>query len=185
MRVSEIDFRISWVDSVYSGLKKAESSIRSAVDDDVEMEWFDVGEGIEHLEEVYGVAFVVAQVYLNSEYNELKHKWRYVLPSKKSAFQGFSVKIKGFDVAEAELLYALGNYYKHQEEWKDWKPEGDKKDTITTLGKIGIDEKSDSPLFDAANIFSPNAHDVFGIIRESLCMWRKKLIEKASTDLPI
>ena len=146
----EHDSRYTMVKSIFDALsgnlrslwQQAENS-----DEELEIDFF-----VEQAEWMYGIAFVTAQTYITGTVADAN-----LLKKGKKDFQtyqllkDFSNEIKGTETTQLQLCDAIANYFKHHEEWKDWKPIGHKKWTIPPLLEIGIDQQSSFPCYLAAS----------------------------------
>jgi hypothetical protein len=59
--IYELDFRRDWLRTILDAL---EMGFVSVAEMEKEIPWFDGGWAIEHLESIYGIAFVAAQTYI-------------------------------------------------------------------------------------------------------------------------
>ena len=97
-------------------------------------------------ENIIGLALVLCQNYINevvtrilSFYKDYKvfcgDVYHEIDPEKKTLIQNYNPKIEGLEYTRVEVINALGNYYKHRDEWKAANAKS--KNTIRILVAVG------------------------------------------------
>ncbi len=133
---------IHYISVVFAGLREADRLIRKRFEDEKD-ELFDVDSALEHLEDVYGTARVLAQTYINRTWAEIEKAFPGVKKDNEK-FEFDRNRINGCGIGQVELLYHLANYWKHHDEWpRDWNPANMRPGTTKPLNAAGITHETD------------------------------------------
>jgi hypothetical protein len=124
----EFDFRYSWtletLVALDRGIEKCSAGHSEGLD------------RLEHAEELVVLAFVALQGYVSGTQANL----RTVFPTLAVSNEGLRARNCPVTagVSHIEAIWAVGNYYKHHEEWPDWAPSRARKSTVLTLDKLEV-----------------------------------------------
>ena len=174
----QVDFSHSWISAVFKGLREAADLIKRRHETE---DYFDVLFALEHLEEVYGTTCVVAQTYMSRTWAELAKADLNVSlrESKREMVRMFGRMIGESKITQVELVYHLGNYWKHCDNWPDWAPE--QKDpryhTIKALAALGITQDTDFPCVRGLELISSTSGALFDELETILSGWRQAVVE--------
>lgn len=128
----------------------------------------------EYAEYFYGPVLVACQAYTLgtvSDVNDIKkssHKKLELYKNKESEYQQYS---------SVELINALANYFKHNEEWDNWPINI----TTKTLRSYGITENTEFPLGFGIDILTGESQDL-RMLCSILENWRFSLLNIRSQD---
>jgi hypothetical protein len=138
-------------------------------------EWFDGLFILEHAEELVGVAFAAAQVYLNSALSVLSKATGRKLDKKfrTPLLQHGEVLDLFPSVCKIEVIYAAANYWKHHDEWENWKPNGRNRDTIETLAKVEVNDETEFPCNRIATLLGGEDYSDLNWLLEAVSVWRR------------
>lgn len=170
----EIDFRHDWISLTLKALKSGFEVIDKTGE---EVEWFDGLWQLEHAESIFGMAFIAAQSYILGTVGDLNKirasNGKSAL--KKRAYYSDDLVYLQNGVSRISFINEIANYYKHHDEWDGWP----KRDTTEVLAKVGIDESTDFPCYEAAKRLldekeDQNLENLLSIISE----WRKYVLSK-------
>lgn len=146
-------------------------------------EWFDGLSILEHAEELVGVAFVAAQVYLGGTVSDLSKVTRQKL--RKQDLLGHGAALDVFpSVRKVEIIDAAANYWKHHDEWEDWKPNRWNQHTTETLAKVKVDGETEFPCHTIATLLGGSDYTDLDWLTELASAWRRELIEHFGISLP-
>lgn len=170
----EIDFRYDWISLTLSALKSGFASIRRMGED---VPWFDGLWQMEHAESIFGMAFIAAQAYILGTAGDL-NKIRLSNGKgelKKGTYYSDDLVYLKNGVSRISLINEIANYYKHHDEWNGWP----KRETTEVLAKVGIDESTEFPCYEAAKQLwdedeSENLENLLSIISA----WREHVLSK-------
>jgi hypothetical protein len=145
MSIHEFDFRYSWTSSICQSLELGFSSIREREKEEV---WFDGLWQLEHIECLFGIAFVSAQTYILGTVQDIN-------TIRKNSGKSSIDKIKYYaedtnplpcGTSRITLINAIANYYKHHDEWDIWPTNS----TTKILSTVGITDTTEFPCYKAA-----------------------------------
>ena len=149
-----------------------------------------VGDGDNELREnLIGVCFVVLQVRITSAIRAFKLFQKCVRdssqckPDKDCAIRGLNGCFKGTGLSFVQLVWDLGNYYKHRDEWS-WKAtSGQEAATRQRIAKIGIKQRGFYDFQEALNFLDCERPEQIKILFKRIEDWESKLLEKARTEV--
>lgn len=171
----EFDFSKSWITTILKGLREVGERIQQKADDE---EMPDGLEMLEHCEELFGVVCVVSQTYMSRTWSQILRANKRLNPSEKKweAIPMFGRKIKDLEITNVELVYHLGNYWKHSDEWENWNPTKNDSSfyTINVLSSIGISEQTEFPCVYGFNELDWFKNPLFDELEVELFEWRDK-----------
>jgi hypothetical protein len=122
------DFRYSWTLETLEALDRGLSKLSADQQDGLDL--------LEHAEELVGLAFVALQGYVSATTADLRDLSPTLALTNEDLRARNSPAASG--VTHIEAIWAAGNYYKHHDEWPDWTPVAARRNTILTLGSLGI-----------------------------------------------
>ena len=169
----EIDYRVDWMRDLFSSLNHGFSIIQDKLS---KIEYFDGVFAQEQAETIFGIAFVSAQTYITGTVSDMIEIGDNEALTKSEMLAIGSPKVG--EISKVQLINAIANYYKHHEEWSNWKPEGKNKRTIAALESCGISENTTYPCHEAAQIIWPS--EVLCELNEMLDVlvrWRENLLQ--------
>ncbi len=169
----EVDYRVDWMRDLFSSLNNGFSIIQDKLN---HMDYFDGVFAQEQAETIFGIAFVSAQTYIIGTISDMKEVGGDRALSKPEMLAIGSKRVG--EISKVQLINAIANYYKHHEEWSDWKVEGQNKRTIAALNSCGISKNTPYPCHEAAQIIWPS--EVLCELNELLDIlvrWREKLLQ--------
>lgn len=174
--VTQMDFSLSWISDVLRGLGQAAVDLQERERD---TDWFDGLSMAEHLEEILGVAAVLAQTYVNRTWADLgKFSTSRPPDLKWQLMHSHARKLDNCpDVSVIELLYHLANYWKHSDDWTDWNPVGRRKHTVLALKSVGIHEDTELPCVTGMEQISRSLLNLFDDLLDALGSWRESVVE--------
>ena len=170
----EVDYRAETVEEIFLSLDHGFIRYKKKFDDN---EWYDAYWAQEQTESIFGIAYVTAQTYITGTLSDVSKITGHSNREKKIEWMFDSCNEVQDGVSTVYLINTMANYYKHYEEWEEWKAVGINKNTIETLKKLGINEETDFPCWEAAKIIS-NTDMPFDVsfLGRILIKWRKDLI---------
>jgi len=169
----EIDYRIELLHDVIVGINAGLSAIQERLDTE---EWFDGISALEHADPLFGLGFVAAQTYAIgtvSDLNNVRMSRRKPKKEKLYCYACDTVALKG-GVTRIQLINASANYFKHHDEWAQWPTRGKGAYDTKTLGRVGINEKTESPCIDAIELLCGTSWDLIAL-HKILKEWRAHL----------
>jgi hypothetical protein len=169
----EIDWRIELLQDVIIGINTGLAAIQERLDTE---EWFDGIHAREHAEPLFGLVFVAAQTYAIgtvSDLNSVRMSRRKPKKEKLYCYACDTVSLKG-GVTRIQLINASANYFKHHDEWSRWPTRGKGAYDTKTLGRVGIDEKTEFPCIDAIELLCGSNWDLIALY-QILKEWRAHL----------
>ena len=135
----DIDWRISSTTRLLRTIKETINEVYTKIQN--EKETYIIEDGIEFMEELLGIAFVVAQTYITGVIADAKIvAMRSKKVDKETLLRDYSEKVIDYDITKMELCDAMANYYKHHDEWNDWSKPGRHQKTISILHAVGINQ---------------------------------------------
>lgn len=151
--------------------------------------------------ELLGIAFVACQAFINRVWNQVHdlnetclREYGRPLPSVTSRQEVLQVegsRLAGSSITNIEAIYAVGNYWKHSEEWPTcgvaadgcrrfvWdtsKMQPIQKSTAEVVLEMGLRFGSTGNLRTAARILGASDCADLGAIRRTLDSWAKQLL---------
>jgi len=161
-------------DSTKEVLDAVTRSLKSLPED--KPQWFDGLFILEHAEELVGVAFVAAQVYLSGTVSDLSKVAGQELHKSDLLHRGDVVDVFP-SVCKVEILDAGANYWKHHEEWEDWKPNRWNRRTIEILAKVKVDRETEFPCHTIATLLGGDDYTDLDWLMETVSVWRRNAME--------
>ena len=171
----EADYRAETVEEILISLEHGFTRYKKKYD---ENEWYDAYWAQEQTESIFGIAYVTAQTYIAGTISDLSKITGKKISEKRIEWMSTSCGELLDGVSTIFFLNTMANYYKHYEEWAEWKAIGSSKNTIETLAKFGINEETDFPCWEAAKIVSyTDMPSNVTFLSKILTSWRKELIQ--------
>ena len=173
MNFLALDFRIDWVVTVLDSLESAFQSIEKKGHN---QPWFDGQFQMEHAEEVFGAAFVIAQTYISGTTQDLNgiRESAGKQQLSKSQYYSDATHCDGTSTSTITLINVIANYYKHHDEWGDTWPTNH---TTTTLADVGIDSNTEFPCYRAGVILFGKDHVwQFDNLQKMIKDWRQHIL---------
>ncbi len=141
MDIRDIDWMHGWLVDVLLAL---DSSPKDDLPDGLDV--------LEVTEFAWGLGFVACQAYIEDAVSSIMRLGGSSLPTDRNKVKFKCLKtgelVSGTSVTKVQLIYSLGNYFKHHEEWPDWTLEKPRKWTIQDLAAAEIDEGTEFPCHD-------------------------------------
>ena len=171
----EIDWRIELLHDVIVGINVGLAAIQERLDTE---EWFDGLSARERAEPLFGLGFVAAQTYAIGTVSDLnsvrisRHK------SKKNKLYFYdydNVALKR-GITRIQLINASANYFKHHDQWTGWPTRGRGAYDTKTLGRVGINEKTEFPCIGAVELLCGTGWDLIALPK-ILKEWRAHLFD--------
>ncbi len=128
----------------------------------------------EYAEYLYGAVFVACQAYaigVVSDVNDIRESAGKAKLKKLSLYK--QSPVGNGQTSRIELINALANYFKHNEEWDKWP----KNETTKALKYYGVNENTEFPLKFGAEILTGNDSEL-RLVCEILEDWRFGLMEE-------
>jgi hypothetical protein len=145
MNIDEMDFRYSWLSSIFQAL---EAGLESIEERGKEEAWFDGLWQLEHSESLFGISFITAQTYIlgtTQDINRIRETSGKP-PLDKIQYYSDDDKQLANGTSRIALINSIANYYKHHDEWKLWPVNI----TTKTLADVGINDQTEFPCCKAA-----------------------------------
>jgi hypothetical protein len=158
-------------------------------------------EECDQIEELLGIAFVASQAFINRVWNQVHdlnetclRDYGRPLPSLASWQEVLQVegsRLAGSSITNIEAIYAVGNYWKHSEEWPTCEVAADgrrryvwdtskmrpiQKPTAEVVLEMGLRFGSTGNLRTAARTLGVSDCSDLGTIRRTLDSWAKQLL---------
>jgi hypothetical protein len=143
-----------------------------------EKETYIIEDGIEFIEELSGIAFVVAQSYITGAIADAKIvAMGSEKVNKEILLRDYSEKVNECNITKMELCDAMANYYKHHDEWHDWSKPGRHQKTVSILHAVGIHQFEEVIYDKVMGLLWPenDSSDLEPLIK-MLSEWRVKVI---------
>ena len=169
----EIDWRIEPLHDVIVGLDAGLAAIQKRLDTEA---GFDGIWAREYTEPLFGLGFVAAQTYAIgtvSDLNSVRMSRRKPKKEKLYCYACDTVVLKG-GVTRIQLINASANYFKHHDEWPRWPTRGKGAHDAKTLGRVGINEKTEFPCIDAVDLLCGTSWKLI-VLHQILKEWRAHL----------
>lgn len=134
------------------------------------------------IENLLGIAFVICQHYITFIISNVKRMHDMASRSStsltttsenKKDILRFGEHIDGSEFTKVQLIDALANYFKHQDEWKGaWeKLKGKQKDTASILQSAGVKQFSTGQFRDGARTLGNETYSNFAPVLSVLKDW--------------
>ena len=187
------------------GLKRLEKAEKSGNADALEAL---VDDECDQVEELLGIAFVSAQVFISRIKTRLKtlnrvceEDFQQPLDLVSSGDFHRDVVRRGETLQNdpdryvVEVIYAVGNFWKHSDEWttcevprdnritRGWELAGRQKPTVAVVSAIGLAPGSSGNLRSAAESIGIEKYDDLRPMRRALTEWAKNVYQEASEGL--
>jgi len=176
MHIREMDFRRQWLKELFNGLKTAIQEIVLELD---EVDWYDGLHAKEDSESVFGIAFVAAQIYITGTVSDLKEMVNCPKEIYKGSLLALDTRVIREGINAIQLIDAIANYFKHHDEWSDWRTTSKNKRTISMLNRSGITKDTEFPCYYAATLlWSEEEIGNFDNLLDILVCWRKNVLSK-------
>jgi hypothetical protein len=144
----DFDMRISSTSQIINSISETINKVSKEME--YQKEQYFIEESILLLEDLYGITFVVAQVYITGTVSDIKTIGKGVKNiSKELLLNQYSELLPGNKITKMELCDALANYCKHHDEWGNWSSSGRHQKTVSILNSVGINQ-FESIVFDQA-----------------------------------
>ena len=136
----------------------------------------------ENVEGLLGAAYVTCQVKITVVTSAALK----LIASKKD----FEVRAMGprhDSHSKVEVLWALGNFFKHRDEWKrsDWdKPTGFARHTIPVLKAIGLEDGSSGNLRTGAEVLGNSTYAQMHVFSDIIDVWGQAVLDAAKAAIP-
>jgi hypothetical protein len=170
----DLDFELSWLENIFTGLETAFNNVKTRSKDS---DWFDPDDDAAHIEHVLGIAFVAAQSYINMTCSDICREFSLNKDEKWSLMKNYGQKVTGYpDVSAVYLIYQLGNYWKHCDEWKNFKTDDKNKHIIEVLNAVGITDNAHYILPKCMDLLSWDGTNFSDVLLELLASWREDII---------
>ena len=128
----------------------------------------DGGTAMEYAESFHGALLVACQAYAVGTVSDINE----IQESNYSKIELYKYKETNYhDYTHVELINALANFFKHNEEWVSWPVNG----TTKTLRYFGINEDTEFPLYTGIKVIIGESTD-FGGLCKVLEDWRFALL---------
>jgi hypothetical protein len=164
VRIEEFDGRYAWTREAIAALENGLEQLPNDHDDGLDL--------LEYAEELVGLSFVTLQVYVSGTTTTLGK----MFPDRpESVAEGLRSRNcpSVLGVPFVEGIWATGDYYKHHDEWPDWTPVKNKsKNTILTLGKLGITARTEFPCVETLKVLQGGWGRLVGLL-EVASAWRE------------
>ncbi len=175
--IYEFDFQYPSIKRILSTLSETMEQVDKELDKASEQ--YQIDDGVYLLEELYGIAFVVVQTYITGTIADARHitesDEKY---TKETLLKQHNDVVEGTTTTKMELCDAMANYYKHHEEWRDWKVTKRNERTLAILTSIGIKQFDGIPFEKAIGKLLPET-TVFDLnpLLTLISNWRRKVIQ--------
>ena len=174
----EADLSGSWMHDSITSFNATLSHLEERFHDP--RDWFYIDALLSESEQIFGIVACIGQTYIthfmedlrsDSEMGDLVSKIKWELISQRSSI------VVETSVCVVELIYHLGNYWKHGRAWPDWEENPRNKNTIRTLAKAGISKDTDYPCVRAfEHILPHSASDCLSELPNVLMTWRSDTV---------
>jgi hypothetical protein len=172
----EFDFRYSWTRETLEALDRGMEKLSSQHDDGLNL--------LEHAEDLVGLGFVALQGYVSSTQTTLRTVFPPLdISNKRIRAKNCQPCQRAAGVTQIEAIWATANYYKHHDEWPNWKPEGQRRPTIVTLGKLGISETTEFPCVDSMKLLHGDWAPLVSIL-DVASAWREAWLSELRLGSP-
>ncbi|MEO5910634.1 MAG: hypothetical protein ABIP95_07075 [Pelobium sp.] len=162
-----LDFR---KDSLYTIMHGLKASV-DIIDEKLKLnDWYDGIFAREELEPVVGIAFITCQNYINKSIADLQPSYYNSL--KKHQFYEKYKFLKNYPSTAIQLIVAIANYAKHEEEG-DLKHHTTKVLDTFNLEYVNPDIVDSSPIFSALELIDENWNLI--VLADLICDWREEL----------
>ena len=158
----KFDFRKDSLTHIIIGLN---NSINSLKDFQSENKWYDGLFFREDTEQIYGLAFIAFQNYINGSISDLYNDL-----SNKNHYYNLNGNFEIYSKSSIELIIGLANYIKHKEEKKLYQGTTDILDSFGLLVNQKIEQ---SPVFEGLTLLN-DSWDLMEVLKMVL-EWREKL----------
>lgn len=151
----EFDWRHSSTQRIFEALSEGLKSVEHDFEEAEQSNefYFDAGQALEHMEGLFGIAFVTAQTYIAGTVSDANRIARSGIKFKKDQLlKDYSDYLLGLTVTKLELCDAIANYFKHHDEWTSWSGVGRHQKAVSILQAAGIKEDDSYPCVAVANI---------------------------------
>jgi hypothetical protein len=137
------------------------------------------------VEDLLGIAFVVAQTYIAGTVADAKRIVKSLSKvNKETLLRQHSEKLLGFDLTKIEICDAMANYYKHHEEWPDWSVPGRHQKTVSILRSICIEQSELVPFDKVMGLLWPeNKEFDLEPLLLLIANWRTKVIQACLEEI--
>ena len=171
MNIDEFDWHYAFTRRI---LAAVDAEIRAVADS-----WPDCLDEYEHQEELAGIAFVALQRYISGTLAS----FRRVFPTQTET----DYELRGQDcpsvagVTVVEGIWTAANYWKHHDEWPDWKAEARRKPTIHTLTKLGVTAGTELPCLSLLQMLAGDNPGALSRLLEISSSWRGAVLLRLHT----
>jgi hypothetical protein len=173
MRVSEFDWRYSWISRALVALDQGVAGVGDDIEDGLDC--------LEHAETFIGLGYVAIQAYINGVAEDLK--WVFAdCPKAPMLRNNESPIVNNTDVTHVESIWAAANYFKHHDEWGDWERDAHG-DTLSVLKKLGISEKTEFPCVEVLRVLQGKRWELASLL-DAARRWRESWFLRLQLGLP-
>jgi hypothetical protein len=213
LRLIAYEIDSGWAERVHKAIEKEIARGQQRVEKSRESgntEAFEtiVDDECDQIEELLGIAFVACQAYVNRVWKQVKDlnkacELEYGKPMPSLANRQMTLRVEGSkltgsSITNIEAIYAVGNFWKHSEEWptRELVAGGRRKDvwdtskmqpiqraTAEVVSEIGLRIGLTGNLRTAARVLGVSDYKDLGAIRKPLNSWAKRLLEVARMDV--
>jgi hypothetical protein len=171
----ETDYRSEWVKEILISLDHGFINIQKKYD---ENEWFDAYWAQEQVESIYGIAYVTAQTYITGTISDMSKISALEATKERKAEWMATAESVVNGISAINLMNAMANYFKHNEEWDEGKLVRNNKNTIEILDRCNINSETDFPCWTAAQTLC-NKEMISDVVflHKMLVAWRKELLK--------
>jgi hypothetical protein len=173
----ESDVHASVLDELGRAIKKCDQRIAASPSDDCAVDM-----NCELIEALLGTAYVVCQVKITAVtetatelIGRADHEIRAMGPSFNT------------ELSKVEVLWALGNYFKHRDEWElsEWAaPTGFRKFTIPALRAAGLEASSTGNLRTGAEVLGNRVYSQTAVFQQIVDDWAAEVASAARSATP-
>lgn len=132
---------------------------------------------LEYAEYIYGAVLVACQAYAVGTVSDVNTIRESLGKEKVQKFDLYKYSVSSkTEPTDVEFINALANYFKHHEEWPQW-PQWPNNETVKTLRKFGITEKTEFPLKVGSEKLMSYYPDLRGLC-QLLETWRMQVFQQ-------
>jgi hypothetical protein len=186
VRLRLVEFKEPWIahiprmlapvgEAIMRESLRAEQTEAESVTD--EYAYLTVDDACDCIENLLGVAFVIAQLGITQTVGAIRGMEDNVLCDPTRALKGIrgTRHVVGDGVAEkVEVIHAFANYFKHRDEWNlPWDDlDARQQDTVAVLRRVGATETSTGNFRAAARFLSVQPYCGVVVLVDALREWR-------------
>jgi|GEM_PF-5348893 len=126
---------------------------------------------LETAETILGIGYITLQTYIAGAIADLKAVFPFC--QKPPELMAMSLMLGNTQTTVIEAVWCLANYFKHHDEWPDWKAKGPRR-TIETLNRLGINEETEFPCIELMKVLASDQWRFLPLM-QSCSDWRESL----------